>query len=346
MEFTTAMETIKTRILIISDTHGKDFKFPQATKLSADIAIHCGDLTDESKIVEYNTAIRLLLQIDAPLKLVVAGNHDFTLDTPAYERIAAESQVASDITKEDLDRVYGAPGHARALLSNAPGITVLDEGTHHFDLVNGARLTVFASPFTPSKSASMGFQYVPMPLSDIPSESASCITYNDGHAWSIQEDTHIAITHGPPRGILDRNHEKLRTGSEGLFASVASAKPKVHCFGHIHEDWGARLVTWRGSVDDKAVPSHFTHIDNGRSRTICSMASLTPSRFDSEEVANEKREELESHRRVGACTASIGGEDAQKDDGQQTLFINAAMEETFQLPWIVDIELPRGFYTS
>ena len=48
------------------------FKLPKA-----DVAIHCGDLTDGSLLEEFRGAIRLLRDIDAPLKLVIAGNHDF-----------------------------------------------------------------------------------------------------------------------------------------------------------------------------------------------------------------------------------------------------------------------------
>lgn len=52
----------------------------------ADVAIHCGDLTEESKLEEYRASIQLLKDIHAPLKLVIAGNHDFTMDIPAFRK--------------------------------------------------------------------------------------------------------------------------------------------------------------------------------------------------------------------------------------------------------------------
>jgi hypothetical protein len=86
-----------------------------------------------------------------------------------------------------------------------------------------------------------------------------------------------------------------------------------------------------------------THIDNDNSTLIESLATLKPGRYDSEEVFDEKREKMERYRRLGACQATCG------DTGnQKTLFINASIQgegndgDAHQLPWIVDIALPRG----
>lgn len=76
---------IKTTILILSDTHGMalDEHLPSPR---AGVAIHCGDLTEESKLAEMRTTLGVLKELDAPLKLVIAGNHDFTLDTPSFKQ--------------------------------------------------------------------------------------------------------------------------------------------------------------------------------------------------------------------------------------------------------------------
>jgi Icc-related predicted phosphoesterase len=345
---------VKTRILILSDTHGQDL--PELLGTKADVAIHCGDMTNESKLAEYETSLRLLRGINAPLKLVIGGNHDFTLHKPAFERILADSRRSSEeyITEDDIEREYGTPGQATALFtkttqeSATSGVILLDEGSHTFELANGAQLIVFASPFTPSKSASMGFQYVPSPGSSSRAATDSGPLYSDGHIWAIPKDTHIVMTHGPPRGLLDRSHDSTRTGSDALFAAVAEARPHLHCFGHIHEAWGARLVTWRGAgyrsnQEDGALPSHFTHIDNERSRTVESLSSLTPGRFDSADVLKEKQDRLEKYRGMGACVASFSKEDEDPlRVGEQTLFVNAAIEGTLRLPWVIDIDLPRS----
>jgi hypothetical protein len=50
------------------------------------------------------------------------------------------------------------------------------------------------------------------------------------------------MTHSPPHGIFDYTGYKKRAGSPSLFAAFAKAKPRVHCFGHIHESWSAKLA--------------------------------------------------------------------------------------------------------
>ena len=73
----------------------------------------------------------------------------------------------------------------------------------------------------------------------------------------------------------------------GLFAAVARVKPKVHCFGHIHEGWGARVVSWK---DEYGGPlTHFTAIDNERSKVLENLASLQASNFDTRRMLRGKR---------------------------------------------------------
>lgn len=54
----------------------------------------------------------------------------------------------------------------------------------------------------------------------------------------IPDDVDILITHGPPHGILDRVQFGSRVGCEYLRDRVDKLKPRVHCFGHIHEAYG------------------------------------------------------------------------------------------------------------
>lgn len=54
----------------------------------------------------------------------------------------------------------------------------------------------------------------------------------------IPDDTDVLITHGPPFGILDETVYSKRTGCEELLLKVYQIKPKLHVFGHIHEDYG------------------------------------------------------------------------------------------------------------
>ncbi|KAI1411417.1 Metallo-dependent phosphatase [Hypoxylon sp. FL1857] len=318
---------IKTRFLIISDTHGEAIsdilKIP-----AADVAIHCGDLTEESHIEEFRKTLDLLRSINAPLKLVIAGNHDFTMDTPTFKKKVAESEA---LDADLVRKFYGDYGEVRQLFhdTRADGVVFLDEGMHSFDLDNGASLTVYASPFTPSLSEG-GFQYHPQ----------------QGHDYNIARGVDVVITHGPPHGIMDFTDQKRRAGCPGLFGAVARARPRLHCFGHIHEAWGAKLVTWREQVSE--TPSHFTDIDNDKSSIIEKLSNLKRSRLDSPETAqNRMQKRARLHQQGYIATSHCTDDQAPLQAGSQTLFVNAAIEGTAEeyqrhLPWMVDIELPQA----
>ncbi|KAF2214246.1 hypothetical protein CERZMDRAFT_37833 [Cercospora zeae-maydis SCOH1-5] len=318
--------SISTRILVLSDTHGDALKRKVTTR--ADVAIHCGDLTEESKIHEFEAAIQQLKAIDAPLKLVIAGNHDFTLDDRAFERVIADTDKSIDSAL--LAKTYGNLGDARRLFETADvreaGIIYMTEGTHHFDLENGASLTVYASPYTPSVSTGWGFTYNPRE----PAQE---------HKWDIPELADIAVTHGPAKGVLDYTDSRTRAGSASLFAAVARAKPKMHCFGHIHEAWGAKKVTWRSELSEE--PSHFTDINQDESSLIESLSTLRKGKFDSEDDILRKQSKKSEYEKQGSCdvVADIRAK-------EQTLFVNAAIEgaeeDDQHLPWLVTIELPKA----
>nr|POF06244.1 isoform a of upf0046 protein [Quercus suber] len=312
-----------TRFLIVSDTHGDEVC--PGLKQPVDVVVHCGDLTEESKLEEFRTTIQSLTKLNAPLKLVIAGNHDFTLDTPMFKTKLTELSS----TDEDLvETVYGKFGEARQLFESqdakAAGIVFLDEGIHRFTLANGAMLNVFASPYTASVN-DWAFQYDPQ----------------HDHKWAIGDGVDLVMTHSPPKGVLDYTDSRERAGSASLFAAVAKSKPLLHCFGHIHEAWGAKVISWRSEVGES--PTHFTAIDNDKSRTIESLAALRPHKLDTTSTKLEKAETRAAHNQKKYCDAGRCGE-----KGQQTMFVNAAAQETDeqirQLPWMVDINLttPRA----
>jgi Icc-related predicted phosphoesterase len=59
--------------------------------------------------------------------------------------------------------------------------------------------------------------------------------------WAlIPAGTDVLVTHGPPLGIGDRSITSGRQGCADLRARVEALRPKLHIFGHIHEDRG----TW------------------------------------------------------------------------------------------------------
>jgi Icc-related predicted phosphoesterase len=79
------------------------------------------------------------------------------------------------------------------------------------------------------------------------------------HDWAFQEERGAAIqahwdkfpegldilvTHGPPFGILDYTIKHINVGCEALLEAVQARPPKIHLFGHVHEDYGE--TRWAG----------------------------------------------------------------------------------------------------
>ena len=63
------------------------------------------------------------------------------------------------------------------------------------------------------------------------------------HWAAIPDDTDVLITHSPPYGILDNVPWSGNQGSPSLYKEVVERiRPKVHCFGHIHEGYGFKLM--------------------------------------------------------------------------------------------------------
>ncbi|HMY14685.1 MAG TPA: metallophosphatase domain-containing protein [Polyangium sp.] len=54
----------------------------------------------------------------------------------------------------------------------------------------------------------------------------------------IPTDTDVLVTHGPPRGILDRTFADEAVGCDDLRDVVDRIRPRLHVFGHIHEGYG------------------------------------------------------------------------------------------------------------
>lgn len=125
----------------------------------------------------------------------------------------------------------------------------------------------------------------------------------------------IMLTHGPPNGILDETDKGEKVGCDHLLRAVTRCKPRLHCFGHIHEGWGAGRINWR----TKAF----------------------------EQVETEEPQMFED--RCASVDISEGGGKPLKW-GQETLFVNASIMDVrynpTNAPWVVDMDLPTKQDTS
>ncbi|KAI0142630.1 Metallo-dependent phosphatase-like protein [Xylariaceae sp. FL1272] len=223
-----AVRARSTRFLILSDTH--DDAFPSNTS-KADVVLHCGDLTLIGGLSNYRRAIKEISRIEAELKLIIAGNHDVSLDPAWWAQNLDEDDDLEESPK------------ARALFSAEQhnGIHLLDEGTHTFTLSNGTSFTIYCSPFTPEFN---GYAFAYPPHED---------RFNHGKR-PIPEGVDIVMTHGPPAASLeslwrlDANSSGEHCGCPNLLQAVARARPKLHCFGHIHEGYGAQAINWSTNI--------------------------------------------------------------------------------------------------
>ena len=57
----------------------------------------------------------------------------------------------------------------------------------------------------------------------------------------IPDDTDILISHGPPYGILDKIVRGRHVGCDKLLVRSKEIQPRMHVWGHIHEDRGVKI---------------------------------------------------------------------------------------------------------
>lgn len=149
-----------------------------------------------------------------PHKIVIAGNHDLSLHGETF------SDTGPRFGLGDVDHAQ-VSAQARELMARIPNCEYLcDSGTE----VDGVR--IWGSPWQPEFC---GWAF------NLP-RGEPC-----RQKWrEIPEGTDVLLTHGPPLGHGDRCSSGQRAGCLDLLDEVQSRiRPQVHCFGHIHEGFGA-----------------------------------------------------------------------------------------------------------
>ena len=247
------MSTPKTkmvRFLVISDTHGIPpvlHTQPNSTRRlpfpKADVLLHCGDISNFGNASEYEPVFSALKAADAELKIVIAGNHDLTLDEDFIKRKIGWDTDDQAMVKRAREMWTGTDAQVN-------GIMYLEEGVHAFTLKSGARLTIYTSPYTPGlldwafPYSRHEDRYNPSPSATSSEQPATCNSLQAENPVPSYPAIDIMLTRGPPEGILDRSYNGGSVGCRYLRRALQRAKPKLHCFEHIHEAWGAEKWDW------------------------------------------------------------------------------------------------------
>lgn len=135
---------VKTRLCIISDTHTRAPKPHSCAQYAyreplpkADVLLHAGDLTMTGGVAEYEVMLNVFRKAEAEVKIVIAGNHDITLDEDFYNQ--SGKMIYHRNEPQDLEKVreMWTGNHAKEA-----GIIYLEEGIRTFTLHNGATFTV------------------------------------------------------------------------------------------------------------------------------------------------------------------------------------------------------------
>jgi len=125
-------------------------------------------------------------------------------------------------------KVVVAGNHDIALQNDlAKSLTFL-KGAHYLedDSVEISGIKIYGSPWTPKFQS---WAFMKKRGEDIKAK------------WDLIPDgLDILVTHGPPEGTLDNNgHDHI--GCRDLKDAVGRAKPRLHIFGHCHEDQGSAV---------------------------------------------------------------------------------------------------------
>jgi hypothetical protein len=131
------------------------------------------------------------------------------------------------------------------------------------------------------------------------------------------------MTHGPPMGLLDATHTGEHVGCEHLLRAVRRCKPRLHCFGHIHEGWGAQRMTWKEGED---------------------LDVTTQDHLENSEVTQVNMEDNVERRTVRLDVSSEGA--TPVNFGKETLMVNASIMtvayKPWNSPWLVDMDLEQA----
>eukprot|EP00727_Mastigamoeba_balamuthi_P001510 m51a1_g11356 hypothetical protein (257) ;mRNA; r:7246-8136 len=197
------------RLVLLSDTHEQEGGLAVP---AGDVVVHAGDLSYTGDPQALRSFARWLRGLPHPHKVVVAGNHDLTLDPAHYDRAFHDVKFGQAAIEE-------AAADLRA------SCTYLENSS-----AECAGLRFWGSPCSP------GFGDWAFSLDAEGLE----------RTWAmIPQDTDVVVTHGPAYGHGDLCISEDRAGCKVLLRRILATQASLHVAGHIHEGRG---VTHEGGV--------------------------------------------------------------------------------------------------
>ncbi|KAI9812175.1 MAG: hypothetical protein M1827_004841 [Pycnora praestabilis] len=202
----------------LTDRENHEFGLPKG-----DVLIHAGDLSNQGSLSELRKTVEWLEKADFEAKIVVAGNHDITLDADFYSQHGAYFHNQQPQNPVDCINLF----------ETSSSITYLNHETTKIQLEkqDGPQTTfkIFGSPYSPSKGL-WAFGYS--------TDEASGL-------WDqIPLDSDIVITHTPPKYHCDESRIRQAAGCEVLRQTLWRVRPRLAVCGHIHEARGTEIVHW------------------------------------------------------------------------------------------------------
>ncbi|KAI6188994.1 Metallophos domain-containing protein [Aphelenchoides besseyi] len=193
------------RIVCISDTHEQLAKVLNRIP-NGDILVHTGDFTNNGEKAEILKFDEEIGQLPHLVKLVVCGNHELGFDD------------IEDISKRpEKTQKLGTPKGYK-LLKNCTVLhdKLVEMSFHCFSI----RFLDYFRVYGFSFSCTRGEQLL--------------------EKWKkIPNDVDILLTHTPPLGHSDVFRDGVRWGDADLLNVIEKrVQPKLHVFGHVHEQNG------------------------------------------------------------------------------------------------------------
>lgn len=232
--------------------------------------------------------------------MFIAGNHDLSLDKHYADTHFDDLHNEEDEHDKAIEVMKGP-------LAKEAGVTYLEEGVHSFTLRNGAKFTIYASPYSPG-FYDWAFAY------NRDKDRFNNVEHTAPGVTSIAKNpipdfpgVDIIMTDGPPKDILDWTAQGS-AGCENLMRALSGARPKLYCFGHIHEAYGSKLVTWKNDRSLIGAEAIQDKLETPNIYPDAKLWDLVP--------------------------------------GKETLTVNAAIMDLSYEPihslWIINLELPRA----